>query len=727
MNNINYELEILGEKKTYTGREEFIDPIINSKNKIFEITADNSYGKTFILNLLAYALEADKLDNEKILDSIKESISRYDDDTSYNLEYDIDLDLPDNKKLSLTKAKGRNKIIQIDGGAPISHTILHKNLSVIYDVPTNPSERLNAVIKDLGNWNENLITKFTKVSRSFYDLTKEFDSVRNEEKILNLKEKSEKIEKQILEKNKLINKKNLIINDLNKMLNLKNLSLLFKKNAEFEVKINKKSKQFKSLKKPVKIEKKDELKIRQLNSELAKLEKDFKEIISKLIHEINNDIEIYELITNDSSIIKYYNIIKETEIKDIFSSSNYVLAQNKFIKSIEYIKDAILRFIIEKKNGKSYIIHNSYKQLIDLLEELMENEIDHILKNATTVESVKLKNQLESIINEHKVKNYESLKRFLNNDLKLIKGYLSQFMRTQNQLKKENKKKLVNNDDSEYYEVQADLKYLKDTFKKVKNNLTLTTATCANELNIDDLSNFNSLDKISDLQYNLESKIGIPKLLEDISSSKMIVEKEIRGLTRIVDDLESQKRLTDRSFKMEDAKNPSKYNDEQKIKIKTFLLLLQRSIKNLSVFRDLISNIEKGDLSKFKDIEDIQFMELAGKIIAYSMDNKLLRADGVYAKLNFYDMIRQEFHCDGDLIIKKADVSTGLASANYLKQRIENVEGKYVVVLLDEIGNMAQNAINKVIESIKKLENQKRLVLAVLTRPNSNGIKIIEY
>ena len=168
------------------------------------------------------------------------------------------------------------------------------------------------------------------------------------------------------------------------------------------------------------------------------------------------------------------------------------------------------------------------------------------------------------------------------------------------------------------------------------------------------MSNFNSLDKISDLRYNLESKIGTPKLLEDISSSKVIVEKEIRDLTRIVNDLETQKRLTDRSFKMEDAKNPSKYNDEQKIKIKTFLLLLQRSIKNLSVFRDLISNIEKGDLSKFKDIEDIQFMELAGKIIAYSMDNKLLRADGVYAKLNFYDMIRQEFHCDGDLIIKKS-------------------------------------------------------------------------
>ena len=109
------------------------------------------------------------------------------------------------------------------------------------------------------------------------------------------------------------------------------------------------------------------------------------------------------------------------------------------------------------------------------------------------------------------------------------------------------------------------------------------------------------------------------------------------------------------------------------------------------------------------------------------MDNKLLRADGVFSELKFYDMINQQFHCSDGIVINKADVSTGLASANYLKQRIENIEGKWVVVLLDEIGNMAQNAIDKVVDSIKKLENNNRLVLAIFTRPSSDGIKIIEY
>ena len=189
MNKIDYNLDIIGEHNSFRPRNEIIEPIINSKNKIFEITADNSYGKTFILNLLAYGLDADKLDDTKILNSIKESIKRYDDSDSYSLDYNINLGLPDNRVLTLTKDKGRDKLIQIDNGSPISYKALHKELSIIYDVPSNPSERLNAVIKDLNIWNTNLKNKFEKIARHIFEISKEFDSVRNESKIQNLKEK----------------------------------------------------------------------------------------------------------------------------------------------------------------------------------------------------------------------------------------------------------------------------------------------------------------------------------------------------------------------------------------------------------------------------------------------------------------------------------------------------------------------------------------------------------
>ncbi|WP_204344835.1 hypothetical protein [Psychroserpens algicola] len=727
MNNIDYTLEILGEKKTYNPREEFIQPIVNSKKRIFEITADNSYGKTFVLNLLAYALEADKLDDERILKSIKDAISRYDDEASYKLNYKINLKLPDNKELSLSKIKGRGKIIQIDQGAPINYKILHKDLTVIYDVPTNPSERLNAVIKDLSVWNDKLRVKIIKIAKYFSDISKEFDSVRNDDKIKKLEKDTEEIKEKIKNIEKRIKSKQSILTELERYNNLNNLSLYCKKQLELESKILKKQKAFKLLKKPSKIEKKDELKIKELNNELAVLEKNFKEKIYKLISEINSDSELEKLIVDNEINVRHYDLIKETEINDIFQRVDYVEMQNKFSESIEYIKDTILRFISEKKNDKAYIIHNSYKDLIDLLEKLMANEIDHFLKNATSVDSKKLKRSLESIINEHKVKNYESLKSFLKLDLKPIKGYISQFMRIKTQLNKENKKKLVNDDDSTYYKSEAELKELKQTLKSVKNSFDLTCATCANDLQISDLSRFDSLDKISALQYNAKTKIANPQLMENLGSSKTDILKKLRDLHDRLNDLDSDYRLKERSLGMEKAKKPSRYNDIQKNKIKNFLLMLTRINANLGPYGELISEIETGNLSKFTAIEDVNFIELAGKIIAHSMDNKLLRADGRFVQLKFYDMIKQEFHCEKDIIIKKDDVSTGLASANYLKQRIENVEGKYIVVLLDEIGNMAQGALNTVIESIKKLENQNRLVLAVFTRPNSNGIKIIEY
>ena len=727
MNSIDYTLQILGEKKTYRPREEFIQPIVNSNKKIFEITADNSYGKTFVLNLIAYALEADKLDDERILKSIKDSISRYDDEKSYQLNYEIDLKLPDNKKLSLSKNNGGGKIIQIDEGPPLSYNVLHKNLTVIYDVPTNPSERLNAVIKDLGAWNENLRSKTIKIGEYFSNISKEFDSVRNEDKIKKLENETSIIKNNINEIEDRITKKESLLFDLEISNNLKNLSLYLKKSLELESKILKKEKEFKLLTKPSKIEKKDEVKIKGLNNDLAKLEKDFKEVISKLIAEINNDVDIKELITGDRINVKHYELIYNTEIDDIFSSDSYVDMQNKFIESIEFIKDTILRYILEKKNDQSYIIHNSYKQFIELLEELMENKIDHFLKNATSVDSMKLKQNLESLINEHKVKNYDSFKVFLKSDLINLKGFISQYMRIKTQLSKENKKKLVNDDDSNYYKVEAELKGFKDTLKIVKNNFNITCATCAKDLKVPDLSRFNSLDKISSLQYNVKTKIQDPQLLDNIGASKSEFEKKLRDLREKLKNLDSDRRLRERALEMERAKNPSRYNDEQQSKIKNFLQMLTRINANLKPFGELISEIERGDLSRFKAQEDINFMELAGKIIAYSMDNKLLRAGGEFIELKFYDMIKQEFHCENDIIIKKEDVSTGLASANYLKQRIENVEGKYVVVLLDEIGNMAQNALDTVIESIKKLEDQNRLVMAVFTRPNSNGIKILEY
>ena len=175
----------------------------------------------------------------------------------------------------------------------------------------------------------------------------------------------------------------------------------------------------------------------------------------------------------------------------------------------------------------------------------------------------------------------------------------------------------------------------------------------------------------------------------------------------------------------EKKKIESQYSDIQQKKIRAFKHGLQLIIKNIGDFNELINNINDGDLERFKIDEDVKFINVAGKIIAYSMDNKILRSDGEYIKLDYYDLLNKEFHCAGDVIIRKDDIATGLASANYLRQRIENVEGQYVVILLDEIGNMAQDTLAEVIKSIKKIEEQNRLIIAVLTQPSRQKEEIL--
>jgi hypothetical protein len=373
------------------------------------------------------------------------------------------------------------------------------------------------------------------------------------------------------------------------------------------------------------------------------------------------------------------------------------------------------------------MIHNSYSQFISLLEELIQNDIDYLLKDAIDLDSKKLKTHLQELVNSYKINNYDYFKPFFNTELKSIKGLIAQFTRTSNLLNSENKKKLVDDVDNRYYKVKAEIDNLKNSQKSVRHDLTIIIGNCATDLSISDLSRFDSIQKISDIKFNFESKISDTKLLANLNLAIDEIQAKIKKSEKECQELTTDNDINKRYYKIENERKPSKYNLEQKTSIITFDRMLKQILSNLKSYDDLISKIETDKLTQFKHEKDIKFMELAGKIIAYSMDNKLLRPDGIYIKLDFYDMIKQEFHCEGNIIIKKLDVSTGLASANYLKQRIDNVEGKYVVVLLDEIGNMAQNALDTVIESIKKLESQNRLVIAMLTRPNSNGIQIIEY
>lgn len=722
MRKIDYELEIKGEKKTYKPRTEFVEPIIKSDNRIFEITADNSYGKTFILNLLAYALEAHKLDSERILKGLKESISRYDDETSYNLTYEIDLPLPDSKTLNLSKNEEGNKRIQINNGSPLGYQQLHNQLSIIYDVPTNPAERLNAVIKDLGQWNNKLKTKFESFARQFHQITRDFDNVKDETKIEDLNTKI-KIENDKINSEegrlKIIQQE---LDGLKIIDSLNNLAKLMKSESLKDQALFKTNKILKTIPKPQTVSRRNEKYITDLARELNQWESDFKSIVLELISHINQDDELKELFENDSTKKSAYELIKSSKIHELIEDSPEL-----FLEKIENVKDDILRFIEEKRNDKKFVIHNSFEELFKSINNFIDNKIGHILKEEVDIETEILIKKLNRILSDYQVKDYAPLKSFLIKDLKKLRGFIVQYFKTNKKYKDEQKKTQKQNSDEKYYSKLAQKQSLQKDIKDIKAQIKFEQSKCALKLEITDFSRIENLEQVNDIKKNLENKYTGKFNLDNLKLAIKDLDTELRKTKNKIKDYEDKKKLWEASLDIEQNKNEAIYNESQKANLKAFYQILLRINNNLNPFGNLIGKIERGDLSGFHGEEDQSFIELAGKIIAHSMDNKLLRADGVFINYDFYDMIKQEFHCENDVIIKKDDVSTGLASANYLKQRIDNVSGDYVIVLLDEIGNMAQNALNKVLESVKRLEENNRLVLAILTRPNSNGIQINEY
>ena len=288
----------------------------------------------------------------------------------------------------------------------------------------------------------------------------------------------------------------------------------------------------------------------------------------------------------------------------------------------------------------------------------------------------------------------------------------------------ESKKKGVDSDGEKYYMLKSEIENLNSRLQTNKLTIERNRYNLARDLGYEP-SLLDSLDEVRKIKDYIQSKVPSYINFNNLTQELNTLNRESKQLDEQIKEKDKNVGFYKALLTNESNKIKSQYSDDQQQKIKNFKRRLQMIIANFKSFSDLIININDGNLDRLENDEDVKFINVAGKIIAYSMDNKILRSDGKYVILEYYDLKKKEFYCAGDIIIRKDDISTGLASANYLRQRIENVEGDYVLILLDEIGNMAQDTLHEVIKSIKKLEEQNRLVIAVLTQPSGNKEQII--
>ena len=722
---INYNLTILGEKVHYTPRKEIVEVLADTSHNIFEITAGNSYGKTFLLNLIAYACFADQLSDKHILSSIKNSISRYNDTDYCNLDYEIKLKLPNDEVLILRKRVNEERKINFKGEDILNSEDFHSAVTILYDVPTDPSERLNAVINDLGNWNNNLLKKMTGYWKYLRGLQSDFNDVRNESEIEKLEQGILSLVKQIQTVDKQLIHINKIIADINIIKEIDYLTIQQKKQKPLEDKLASFQRKLKTLKKPAKIKLLDTDTLSQLLQKNVEFLTDFKNILIEWETLVKENISLSELIRKNPNLKASFNIIISTELDDLVKSNNYVDTINNFKTNIQYIQEEMLLLIRREEQGKGAIVYRFLKQFLEEINSLVDSDADDILEDLTHINSRDLIKEIEKNIKCNEGPDFSQIKDFFNYRLENISNIIQSYFDLNNQIRKVQNQNGIDKAGEVYYHCKAEIDELKDKVKKGNVDINklkhrISDNLGINEEKLESLEKTNRILATKNIKYKDSIKIGIDKFLQE----QKIIRESLRSKK---DQLEETKNMNSVRREIELRKSPSKFTSEEENRINKLIRSMQIMIKNLGDFNDVISSINSGDLEEFDHEEDLRFIDIAGRLIAYSMDNKILRVDGEYIKLNNYNLIRKEFYCEGDIVIRKEDISTGLASANYLKQGITNVEGDYLIILLDEIGDMSRDTMKEVVKSIKTVENQNRLVTALFTRPSSDGIKINKY
>jgi hypothetical protein len=161
-----------------------------------------------------------------------------------------------------------------------------------------------------------------------------------------------------------------------------------------------------------------------------------------------------------------------------------------------------------------------------------------------------------------------------------------------------------------------------------------------------------------------------------------------------------------------------------KDKLTIFSSKLTHFIKYLHQNNSLIN--DDGELNG-KEVElNMAYIKLIGEFVASTMGNKIIyQNESLEIEYVDYSTKTPCFVTVQGKRIAFPDFSGGQASSNYLKSKLNINDNKKYIVLFDEIANMDNRSLNEVIDKLKILNENKKLLLAILAEPHKEEKEFI--
>lgn len=685
---INYTLDVDmdTEKRKYHPSEKLSGGLKN----IFRLRGPNSSGKSTFMNIVA--LGSHGLHRGKVPDSVKDRMKDLLESEHKDLEFELIIHDPVTDTVLKSKKEKNYPDIKVseslDGGETyslITPETFERKYNLIYDIPENPVGRLNDLVGEIKEVQDNSYKKTRDLQEYVEKVSAQISSSRSDADIKRMKNDLEKYKSE-LEKIDISDEK--IRNEA-----LKGLMMSLKL-EELKSKSDDSKRAYDNFKKEVKGKKGSS--------------SDIKNHMTNLNKKIQNMLNIRMSFLINANRIQYskYNQLKKQMEKLERDPDTYI--RQKRIP--EEIKQEVINIKLFAKSIKT----SDDDQELKLISELIRLLEPHRDKNLNLPEIGPLNKFYKILTEQFNQMNSAYDKKMVDNIIVNADNILELMEEIDIII---SKMPPSDNDPVASFEDSSKKERLKSSYdvanRSVKNYVRdisgkegITLANLKKKI-----SEFNILtnNEFSDKKYD-----DVRKIYEEQNKKYNEKESEMEGIKHNINRLE-------RNINAEEEKGESDFlehkDDINRLKDeihKTVLLLNEAGRKLYAIENKKYSNHDKND----------PFFESVWKYLGKRL--RVIRHEHKEYPASKVNLIDGIIVAEDGTKIHMSDMGTGQSQLSYLKGLLSADDNRKIIALFDEVSTMTDSTLNVLLDEFQDLQKKGKLMMGMTVSP-AEEIEVEEY
>jgi exonuclease SbcC len=693
-------------------REVIFEPTVipkSLKNLVY-IKAANSSGKSTFLNILAIGLYG--LKNPNIDESLIKKMNGLIESNHQTLEAKIVIQ---NRKgqpeLISTIRNGKYEVKKIENGKEklILPDRFEREYNLIYDIPHNPTERLNELTQEIENYQRNLGSDVSDFSKYLTATIKEIQDSRDPNKLKKLETEFRANEAHLFTTNRELATSKEKLDAIQKLLHIKFFIEYKNKKEQTQRKITQISTESERQKGERKTKRTHGAKLlNDITLTLANINKSREELI-KILNE-------YLPETQKDSLMKWKKIKNYEDL-----NLDEYISDDLFGDSLSKLSSEFATFFSiegerkEYKNAiKEWEIYTEIIQFFQSLSDSHKNQeiilpgIERTIDDFVTL--LYSKNEQNSLMKQKYDAINGAIKKLIDikNDIDLLKTkYFKEFVKQ----KEVDDSTITDKEDLTTHRLKA----LGDELKECQRKYDIYREKCS-DYGITSMNAVPSLEKVLSLSQ-------LPRACKEYTENQLVDEinelgKEVTIIQRDKKNLEGEIKHTQKIIETLRERKVHKFHDKVEQIHKLFQISQVLSQKLLKKYGDYIKKISE---RKVKDInlndkEQKRYYEELSAYLAKMIDSVIYI--GKTYKVAKLDLINEEISTKDGKKIRFLDFGTGESQATFLRGILETArtDKRRIIALFDEVGMIDDKRLAQVTDSLKKMYEEDQLLLGIVVQ-----------